>query len=125
MVKSFKVRLPYIVATAILLGIEVFIGAFVHDDFIRPFVGDVLVTALLCAMGRILLPRWSWLPFIVMIFSFVVEIVQMFKLDELLGIEGTVLGVIVGSTFDPNDLVCYSVGIAVFSSVEFIFKRNK
>ncbi len=124
MVKGFKLRLPYVVLTAVLLAVEVFIGVFVHDDFIRPFVGDVLVTALLCAMGRIVFPKWNWLPFMVMMFSFKVEIVQMLELDQLLGIEGTVLGAIVGSTFDPNDIVCYSVGIAVFSLTEFIIKRK-
>ena len=122
--KLLKKRLIFLAVFVFLFFVEVLIALYVHDDFIRPFVGDVLVTALLCAMGRIVFPKWNWLPFMVMMFSFKVEIVQMLELDQLLGIEGTVLGAIFGSTFDPNDLVCYSVGIAVFSLTEFIIKRK-
>lgn len=126
MVKGLKLRLPYIVLTFVLLTVEIIIGAFVRDSFIRPYVGDVLVTALLCAMGRIAFPKWNWLPFLVITFSFLVEIVQKIRLDEILGIEDTVFGIMIGSTFDPNDLVCYSVGVAIFSLTEFILKtKNK
>lgn len=124
MVKGFKLRLPYIVLTVVLLAVEIFIGAFINDSFVRPFIGDVIVTALLCAMGRIMFPKWNWLPFWAMMFSFGVEFVQILNLDKVLGIEGTVLGTMVGSTFDPNDLVCYSLGVAVFSLIEFILKRK-
>jgi hypothetical protein len=126
LVKGLKLRLPYIVLTVVLLTVEIIIGAFINDDFVRPYVGDVLVTALLCAMGRIAFPKWNWLPFWVMIFSLAVEIVQKIRLDEILGIEDTVFGIMIGSTFDPNDLVCYSVGVAIFSLTEFILKtKNK
>lgn len=37
-----KKRLPYIIAFVILLVTEIYIGVFVHDKFIRPYVGDVL-----------------------------------------------------------------------------------
>lgn len=125
MVTGLKVRLKYIVLTVVLLAVEIIIGVFVHDSFVRPYVGDVLVTVLLCAMGRIVLPKWSWLPFSVMMFSFAVEILQMFRIDEILELQGTVLGIIVGSTFDSADLVCYSVGVAIFSLTEFILLKTK
>lgn len=121
--KGFKIRLPYIVATVALLGIEVIIGAFVHDNFVRPFVGDVLVTVLLCAMGRIVLPRWRWLPLVVMLFAAVVELSQLIELDRILGVEGTAIGTAIGSTFDIADLICYAVGCVLFFVCELVIKR--
>ncbi len=121
--KGFKIRLPYIVATVVLLGIEALIGAFVHDDFVRPFVGDVLVTVLLCAMGRIVLPRWRWLPLVVMLFAAAVELSQLLELDRILGVEGTAIGTAIGSTFDIADLICYAVGCVIFFICELGIKR--
>lgn len=42
-----KKRLWYLTAFVILLMVEICIALFVHDRFIRPYVGDVLVTVLL------------------------------------------------------------------------------
>ena len=121
--EGLKIRLPYIVATVVLLGIEVLIGVFVHDDFVRPFVGDVLVTALLCTMGRIVLPRWRWLPLVVMLFAAAVELSQLLELDRILGVEGTALEIAIGSTFDTADLICYAVGCLLFFACEMTLKR--
>ena len=121
--EGLKIRLPYIVATVVLLGIEVIIGAYVHDDFVRPFVGDVLVTALLCAMGRIVLPRWRWLPLAVLLFATVVELSQLIELDRILVAEGTAIGAAIGSTFDIADLICYAVGCVIFFTCEMALKR--
>ena len=41
-----KKRLWYLGVFGLILAIEVCIALFVHDDFIRPYVGDVLVTVL-------------------------------------------------------------------------------
>lgn len=121
--EGLKIRLPYIVATVVLLGIEVIIGAYVHDDFVRPFVGDALVTALLCAVGRIVLPRWRWLPLAVLLFAVAVELSQLIELDRILGVEGTAIGTAIGSTFDIADLICYAVGCVIFFTCEMALKR--
>ena len=123
--EGLKIRLPYIVATVVLLTVEVLIGAFVHDDFVRPFVGDVLVTALLCTMGRIVLPRWRWLPLGVLLFAAAVELSQLIELDRILGVEGTAIGTAIGSTFDIADLICYAVGCAMFFTCELGVKKIK
>ena len=48
-----KKRLPYLLAFILLLLLEIIIAVFVHDRFIRPYVGDVLVTVLLCFFNSI------------------------------------------------------------------------
>ncbi len=125
MVTIIKQRLPYIIASVALLAVEVLIGAFAHDDFVRPYVGDVLVTALLCALGRIAFVKWRYLPLSVLIFSVAVELLQLASLDGKFGLEGSALGIIVGLTFDIADIICYVVGCALFFIVEYYCKRKK
>ncbi len=123
--KGLKIRLPYIILTIMLLTVEVLIGAFVHDDFVRPFVGDMLVAVLLCTMGRVVFLKWRWLPLAVLLLATVVELSQLLELDRLLGIKGTVLGTALGSTFDVADLICYTVGCGMFFVCEIGIRRFK
>lgn len=114
-------RIPYLISFAVLLGIEIVIGLRIHDAFIRPYVGDVLVAALLCCLGRVFFPdRFPWLPAGVFGLAVLVECVQLIELPAL---EGTLVGIILGSTFDPADIVCYLVGCALFEAACRICKR--
>lgn len=102
------------------LCVEILIGAFVHDQFIRPYFGDVLVILLLCCFMRILLPsKPVGLGLYMIVVGVVAELLQLMHLDVLLHLEGTPLGVILGSTFDIIDIFCYVVGGLLF----FIFER--
>ena len=107
-----KKRLPYFIAFTLFLGIEILIGAFVRDDFIRPYVGDILVTVLLCCLGRCFFPEGlPWLTVAVFGFSVAVECLQLLSIPEL---DGTLWGIILGATFDWADILCYGIGCAVF-----------
>ena len=124
--KAMRKRLIYASAFLLLLVAEVLIGVFVHDAFIRPFVGDVLITVLLCCLVRVVFPNGCrWLPVWVLLFSTGVECIQLLKLPARLGLEGTVLGVLMGSTFDWKDLVCYAIGCGLFSLAEYIGLQRK
>ena len=54
--KHKKLRAAYLTAFLALLCIEILIGAFVHDAFVRPYVGDVLVVILIYCLIRIVKP---------------------------------------------------------------------
>lgn len=119
-------RTVYFLCFLILLTAECLIGAFVRDAFIRPYAGDVLVTVLLCCLGRIFLPHSSrWLPVWVLLFSGAVECSQLLDLPARLGLEGTALDVALGSTFDWKDLLCYAAGCGLFALTEYRFLRKK
>lgn len=116
-----KKRLSYIISFFVLLVAEVLIGAFVRDEFIRPYVGDVLVTVLLCCLCRCVKPEgMPLLPVWVLLFSILVECAQLIEIPAL---DGTLLGIILGSTFDIADLVCYAIGCALFAGAERYMKR--
>ena len=85
----------------------------------RPYLGDVLVTALLCCLARALWPEGlGLLPVWVFLFSVLVEFSQLWDLPRLLGLEGTVVAVILGSSFDWRDIGCYAAGCVLFFLAE-------
>ena len=65
-----KLRLTYAAIFCSLLFTEIYIGLFVHDSFIRPYIGDVLVTVLVCSFFRVFIPKGvTALPVYVLLFA--------------------------------------------------------
>lgn len=122
-----KKRLAYLFATIALFGIEFLIALFVHDKFIRPYVGDVLVVVLLYTFVRIFLPEGvRLLPLYIFLFAAGVELLQYFRIVELLGLsDNRVLSVVVGSVFDVKDIVCYGVGSVILGVFEWRMGSEK
>ena len=111
-------RFPYWLSFFVILVAEVCIALFAQDDFIRPYVGDVLVTVLLCCLCRaVFLKLHPALP--VFGISLVAELWQWLGLTKRLGLEGTAFGIILGSTADWRDLVCYAAGCLIFSVADY------
>lgn len=119
-------RWPYVVATLALLLIEIYIGLFVRDRFVRPFLGDVLVTMLLCCLCRAIKPTGvRLLPLYVMVFATVVEVAQYVDLVALVGLEhNAFISTIVGRSYSYKDLICYAVGCGLFWVIEWAVKRR-
>ena len=113
-------RLCYAVLCAVLLGVEIFIALCVRDNFIRPYVGDVLVVILIACFLRVLVPvGWRFLPLGVFLFAAAVEIGQYFDYASLLGLgEDPFFRTLLGSTFSAKDLLCYAVGCILFAAGE-------
>ncbi len=102
-----------------ILAAEILIALFVHDGFVRPYLGDVLAVMCVYFFARIFLtqkPRYLS-PFVTA-FAFAVELLQLTPLSDLLG-KGSVLSIIVGGTFDVKDLICYLAGGAICLVLEF------
>lgn len=111
---------PYALISLCLLLIETGIALFVHDHFIRPFVGDVLVVALVYTCVRMLL-QGPALPIAagVLVFACSVEGAQALHLVQRLGLEHhTLARIIIGSTFDWMDILAYVLGTALVLAVE-------
>ena len=106
-----------------LLLIEVIIAVYVHDSFIRPYVGDMLVVILVYSFTRIFIPeKCRLLPLYVFLFAAGVEVLQYFKLIHVLGLEDNrFLRIVLGSVFDIKDIACYGVGCALLE----VFERKK
>jgi hypothetical protein len=111
-----KQRIVYAAIFALLLLVEIGIALFVHDRFIRPYFGDVLVTVLLCCLCRVVIPKgMPLLPVYVFLFAVFVELTQYFDLVGLLGWEdNTLMATIMGRSFYLWDIVCYGAGCLAF-----------
>ena len=119
--------------SAVLLFLtEVLIALYAPAGFIRGFVGDVLVVILLFCMARVVVPpvvnpvanstdegikrffQTPWLALAVLLFAFAIEFGQYWGLVDKLGLGGNRLArIVIGSHFDPLDLVAYFVGYLI------------
>ena len=114
-------RLFYLLATLVIIGIEVLIALFVRDMFIRPYVGDVIVVFAVYTFIRIFIPDGLVLmPAYVFVFSCIVEILQYVHILDRFGLQDNrFLSILLGGTFDFKDIVCYLVGCIVLGLFEF------
>lgn len=121
-----KLRIIYSVAFLLIFATEIFIALYVRDDFIRPYVGDMLVTVLICCFVRVLIPeKFGVAPLLVFIFSSLVEIGQYFDFVKLLGLDNNVfISTLLGRTFSFADIICYGIGCAVFAVLDYIIKKK-
>lgn len=119
-----KKRMIYAIITIVLLIIEVLIAVFVHDNFIRPYVGDVLVVMVIYTFIRIFVPeKVKFLPSYILCFAVVVEILQYFRIVELLGLQDNrFFSVLIGSVFDVKDIICYAVGCILIVAGQMVYK---
>ena len=54
---SWNKRTAYLLATVLIFLLELFIALFVRDNFIRPYVGDILVVVLVYTCVRVFFLR--------------------------------------------------------------------
>lgn len=118
-------RILYTIATLVLIFIEVMIAMFVHDSFIRPYAGDMLVVIVIYAFIRIWIPEGCrLLPLYVFIFAVLVEVLQYFNIVEILGLsDSRFFRILIGGTFDWKDIACYGAGCMVLAIYEAVSHR--
>ena len=122
-----KTRTVYALFFFILLITEICIALFVNDSFIRPYIGDALVTVLICCFLRVIVPEGvRALPIYTFLFAVTVETAQYFDIVRLLGLEGnTFISTVIGRTFSFTDIICYGVGCTAFYLAEKITNKKK
>lgn len=105
----------YFLLTLFLFIIEIFIALYVKDSIIRPYGGDFLVVILLYFFVKTF---WKGsniqIAISVLLFAYLIEILQYFQLVKLLGLEGNRFAEIaIGTGFSWWDLLAYTLGILV------------
>ena len=123
---SWNKRTAYLLATVLIFLLELFIALFVRDNFIRPYVGDMLVVVLVYTCVRVLFPeKPRLLPLYVFLFAAGVEALQGMRIVELLGLQDNrFFSVLIGTTFDWKDIVCYGVGCVMLGLWEIYLWRK-
>ena len=123
-----KVRLPYIIGFLLLTGVEVVIGVFEFNHFIRAYIGDVIIVWVLYCLFRSFVPRKfnSYAVAMgILVFSFAVEFLQKAHIADVLGVENQLLRTLIGTSYATEDLWCYAAGTVVILIEILIFKQLK
>ncbi len=111
----FTFNLKYFSLAILLFLVEVFIGLFVKDSFVRPFGGDILVVILIYCLIK---SFWK-VPAVktaLAVFGFAcfVEGLQYLKIVDRLGLRrDQLLAIIIGTSFAWEDILAYAVGCAI------------
>lgn len=113
MKKSYE-RIWMAAFAAVLFLAELMIGLY-GKGFIRSYMGDVLVIPFLYCVIRIVLPeRGFLLPAGLFVLGTTAEILQYMELCDRMGIaKNSLLGILLGSTGDVLDVMCYGIGAAL------------
>lgn len=119
-------RLLFAVSAVILLVIEILIGLFVRDSFVRPYLGDALVVILIWCVVRVVIPdKFVWLSGSVFLFAVIVEVSQIFPLCDVLGIENRLIRTLMGTSFAWGDIVAYLAGCLITGAIDFFLIKER
>lgn len=106
-----KIKLNNCIVFISIFAIELYIGMYVRDKYIRPYLGDILVIPLIYSFLNIFFKNnYKKLIIKVVIFAIFIEILQYFKLVDYLGIKNNILRIVIGTTYDFSDILCYIIG---------------
>ena len=118
-------RFCYTVLAILILAVEIIIAKYAKG-FVRGSVGDILVVVLIFSIVRAIVPDIAprTLPLYVFLFSCFVELLQMFRFVELIGVQNNaILSTAIGGTFSFLDLLCYAVGSVICFAVEYCVEK--
>jgi hypothetical protein len=103
-----------------LFIVEVLIALFVRDSFVRPYVGDYLVVMLIyCAVRTFLNAPVVKVALGVLLFSYLIEVLQYFQLVKRLGLEHNVIArTVIGYGFEWQDMLAYTLGVITLLMLE-------
>jgi hypothetical protein len=123
----FRFSKTYLFLTVLLFAIETAIALFVHDNFIRPYFGDVLVVILIyCFVKSFLDIRVFPAVAFVLLFAFCIESMQYFNFVETLHLEKSNLArTVLGNSFAWEDIIAYIGGVIIVIVAEKAFENTK
>ena len=115
---KIKFSFKYFIAFVLLFILIAVIALFMPGGFIMYHFGDILIVIFIYCFIRIFIRnRLKLLPLYIFIFAVLVEIGQYFGLVYILGLGHSQLArVVIGTTFDPYDILMYAIGcILIFA----------
>lgn len=107
----FQFNLKYFLIFLTIFCIEVSIALFIKDNFIRPYFGDYLVIFLVYYfIMSFLVANKNKIAFGVLVFAFLIEIIQYFQILSYFHLEkNKILRIVAGTTFSFEDLIIYTL----------------
>jgi hypothetical protein len=123
----FTFNKKYFLLTCLLFIIDVIIALYFHDQFIRPYIGDLLVVIFIyCFVKTFLNSPVIITSIYVLLFAYAIEISQYFKFINYLGLQNSkAANLILGHTFEWRDMLAYTAGIAIVLWLEKLIVRRR
>jgi Protein of unknown function (DUF2809) len=115
---TFNIR--FFLLTILFFVTEVLIALYVKDNFVRPYVGDYLVVMLIyCAIRTFIKANPVKVAIAVLLFAYLVEVLQYFRIVDRLGLSGNTLAkTVIGYGFEWLDMLAYTLGVVTILLVE-------
>lgn len=123
----FRFHLFYFVLSLLLFLTETGIALFFKEGIIRHQLGDLLVVILLYVslMTFFKFPNFQTALF-VLIFAYVVELLQYLQIVYLLGLHNSPLArLIIGTQFEWADMLAYTLGFLLVIFFEGLYSQKK
>ncbi len=120
-------RLGYLAIAVALFTVETLIALFVRDEFVRPYLGDVLAIALVYAGLRAISPlNVRHALAITLGIALAIELAQAFNVLGMLGLnENTLVRIVLGGVFDWADLAAYIACAVIVGAIEWALRRGQ
>jgi len=118
----------FFLLTLFLFFVELYIGFFVKDQFIRPYGGDFLVVIVIySALRTFWNTKKTTIAIVVLLFAYAVEFAQYFNIVELLNLNGhRPSEIIIGTSFSWEDMLAYTMGVGLIFFLDTkISKKQK
>ncbi|NNU34841.1 DUF2809 domain-containing protein [Mucilaginibacter sp. S1162] len=117
----------YFMLTGWLFFIELLIGRYLHDAFIRPYGGDFLVVILIyCFVKTFINTPVIKTALGVLVFAYPVELTQYFHLVNLLGWQNSKTAcLLMGTSFSFIDLLTYTLGVLFIIAAEKLLNNEQ
>ena len=118
-------NLRFFLLTILFFVTEVLIALYVKDNFVRPYVGDYLVVMLIyCAVRTFIKANPVKIALAVLLFAYLVEVLQYFRIVDRLGLSGNLVAkTVIGYGFEWLDMLAYTLGVLTILLVEWRLKN--
>lgn len=112
-------KIKYFIGFIITLLIEVIIALCIKNNIIRNYIGDVLVIICIYFLAKTIFEnKLKNIAIYILILGILVEILQYFNITQYIAGNSKALKIILGSTFDIKDIICYIIGYCIIKLCE-------
>lgn len=118
-------RIKYFICFIITFFLEVLIAVYFQNNIIRSYVGDILIIiCLYCFAKTIFENKIKNIATYILILGIFAELMQYFNISQYIAGDNKVLKIILGTTFDIKDIICYVIGYVIIRVIEYINYRK-
>lgn len=123
----FVFKMGYFFLACILFLIELLIALLLNDRYIRPYAGDFLVVIFLyCLIRSFFKISVSQTLIVVLTFSIIIEVLQLFPILDFFEIKrSSLLAIALGTTFELIDILLYVAGCCAVLTIEWWRLKDK